>query len=62
MYGSGRPDLIGCYRGRAFAFEVKVPGGKPTELQLKQLKEWADSGAISAVVYSVDDVKRALNG
>ena len=59
---SGVPDLLGCYQGRALALEVKRPGGKPTPLQLKELSEWQQSGAITAKVESVEDVKKLIEG
>jgi len=56
----GLPDLIGVYRGRALALEVKRPGGKPTKLQEYELGRWAAAGAVAAVVTSVDEVKRLI--
>lgn len=56
----GLPDLIGVYRGRALALEVKRPGGKPTPLQEYELGRWAAAGAVAAVVTSVDDVKKII--
>ena len=33
MYGTaGIPDVICCYRGRFYGFEVKTETGEPTEL------------------------------
>lgn len=62
MYGkAGKPDITGCMNGRRFEFEVKRPGGKPTKLQLKELREWAEAGAITGVVYSLDDVKEMMS-
>ena len=31
---AGVPDILGCFKGRFVAFEVKRPGCKPTKLQL----------------------------
>lgn len=59
-YRRGLPDLIGVYRGRALALEVKRPGGKPTPLQEHELGRWAAAGALVAVVTSVEDVKRLI--
>src|SRR5690606_8320365 len=44
-YRRGLPDLIGVYRGRALALEVKRPGGRPTPLQEHELGRWAAAGA-----------------
>jgi hypothetical protein len=43
----GEPDLIGCYRGRFVAIELKAPGHKPRPLQYKRLRDWARAGAIA---------------
>ena len=56
----GLPDLIGCYRGRALAWEVKVEGGIMTPLQARELQRWRQAGALAAVVRSVEDAERAL--
>jgi len=56
----GLPDLIGVFRGRALALEVKRPGGRPTRLQEYELGRWAAAGAAAAIVTSVDDVKRLI--
>lgn len=62
IYSTGQPDLLGCYRGRMLALEVKRPGGKPTKLQMAMLKKWEAAGAIAAVVHSVEEVKGILIG
>lgn len=61
MYGrAGKPDISGCVNGRRFEIEVKRPGNKPTKLQLKELREWEEAGAITGVAYSLEDVKELL--
>ncbi len=57
---AGEPDIFCCYKGRMVLFEAKRPGNKPTLLQEATLKMWAEAGAVVAVVYSVDDVKKLL--
>jgi hypothetical protein len=57
---AGLPDIIGCYRGRLFAFEDKSPGKRATPLQRHVLAQIAVAGGITAVCYSVDDALRAL--
>ena len=54
---AGDPDITGCIAGRHFEFEVKRSGERPTPLQVKRLGEWADAGAITAVVTSVANVR-----
>ncbi len=57
---AGDPDITGCIRGRHLELEVKRPGGKPTPLQEKRLREWRDAGAVVEVVASVEDVREIL--
>lgn len=59
---SGRADINGCYKGRCFKIELKSPdhGNKATKKQLNYLKKWARAGAITAVCYSLEEVKEVL--
>lgn len=59
---SGRADINACIGGRAFKIEVKTEdtayGRKgATTKQRLYLEKWARAGAISCVVYNVDDVR-----
>lgn len=60
----GTPDIIGCIRGRMFAFECKKNGteckGKASKLQEWRLAQWKAAGAITAVVWSVDEAKEYM--
>ena len=58
--GSGRPDIFACCQGRFVALEVKTEDGKLTRLQMHELSKWMESGAVVAVVRSVEDVKAVL--
>jgi Holliday junction resolvase len=58
-YGrSGVPDIVGSYKGKFFAIECKAGKGKPTALQLNEIKAINDSGAVAIVVNedNIDDV------
>lgn len=57
----GVPDILCCYRGRYFAFEVKRPSEKPRELQEYQMGKVRKAGGIAAAVSSLDDVKDVLD-
>lgn len=60
-YGEpGTPDIIGCYDGDMWLFEVKKKGGKITPLQSIRIKQWDAAGAKVFVVYSLQDVKKLL--
>jgi Holliday junction resolvase len=56
IYSAGIPDLLGCYRGRFFALEVKTPENKKgaTELQEAQLRRIREAGGLGYVIRSVD--------
>jgi len=50
----GVADILGCYKGRSIAIEVKMPGKIPTDLQLDFLEKMAAAGARCGVAYSVE--------
>ena len=56
----GVPDLIVCYKGLFIGIELKASNGKPSELQLYNLREIEKSGGISYLLYPKDfkDFKR----
>jgi hypothetical protein len=57
---AGEPDIDACLRRRSIQLEVKRPGKKPTQLQLRRLEEWRRAGAVVGVVVSVDDIRSLL--
>jgi hypothetical protein len=59
-YGRTTVDVLGCYRGRMFAVEVKAPGKKPTLRQTAELNDVRRAMGKSFVVAAVDDP--ALDG
>lgn len=51
----GQPDIIGSYKGRYIAFEVKRDAsGKPTALQVQRMEEIRRAGGIARLIYSVE--------
>lgn len=54
---NGIPDFFFLYKGIFIAIEVKSESGKPTDLQIKQLKVLAENGAIAAIVVGCDSTK-----
>lgn len=62
MQSRGIPDLLCCYEGKFVAFEVKDRGNYATPLQRYELDRIAKSGGVQAVVYSVADVEKVLEG
>lgn len=51
----GSSDLIGIYKGRFLAIEVKAKGKKPTEEQTNFVNFVNKFGGIAGVCYSVED-------
>lgn len=50
-YGaSGVPDIVGCYKGKFFAFECKAGGNKPTELQNLNMSKIRNASGAALVV------------
>jgi len=52
----GVPDFIGCYRGRMFGLEVKVPGKHAEPHQKAEIDAMNKAGAFARVVRSVEDM------
>lgn len=52
-YRAGIPDVIGCYKGRFAAIELKVAPNKPTPLQHYELKAiYREGGHANVVSYN----------
>lgn len=58
---AGIPDIVGCYRGRFIAFEVKTDVGRASKLQEYVIRQIVTSGGIAVVVRSIEDVDVALS-
>lgn len=62
MVTKGLPDIIGCYRARYVAFEVKRDAlKKPTKLQRYKLEEIARAGGVARTISSVEEALRILD-
>lgn len=59
---SGKSDINACINGRCIRFEVKTSdhGNKESKKQSINLRRWAAAGAVCAVVYSLEEVKKVL--
>jgi hypothetical protein len=44
---NGISDLVGCYKGKAIAIEVKTGKHKLTDTQANFLKSWCEAGRIA---------------
>lgn len=51
---SGIPDILACCEGFFLGIEVKAPHGKPSELQLYNLKKIDEAGGFGILLYSID--------
>jgi len=56
----GIPDILGCYRGRAVAIEVKTPAGKLSVKQERFLDSWREAGGYTLVATTVVEVQRLI--
>lgn len=52
---AGLPDLICCIDGRFFAFEVKTPSGKVSDVQTYVMSRISAAGGVVGVPQSVAD-------
>ena len=57
----GCPDILCCYGGMFYGFEVKQEGKYPTKVQKRQLELIVSAGGKAGVVRSVDDVKEIMD-
>ena len=56
MSPRGIPDIIGIYRGKFLAVEIKKPRGKLTELQQIFLDRVKNEGGLSVCVHSCEEL------
>lgn len=48
---SGIPDILACVNGHFVGIEVKAQSGKPSELQLYNIRKIRDAGGFAFVLY-----------
>lgn len=53
----GEPDIVGCYNGRFYAFELKTIVGKPSKLQEYKLGQIRGAGGTALVVNDLQQIK-----
>jgi hypothetical protein len=58
---AGEPDIDACVMGRAVKVEAKLPGGKPTAIQMARLRRWERAGALAGWATSVAEVDELLS-
>lgn len=63
MYGTaGIQDVICCYGGHFYGFEVKTDTGKLTKLQEATIRKILEAGETALVVRSVAEVRAVIEG
>lgn len=62
LRSSGKSDINACINGRCVRLEVKTAdhGNKASKKQSINLRRWSAAGALCAVVYSLEEVKKLL--
>lgn len=60
MQQSGWPDLMAIKAGRVVFIEVKIPGNRPSKIQIYRIAEIRRAGIEVGVVYCVEDVIKFL--
>ena len=56
----GTPDLLGCLNGRMWCIECKAEEEEPSPLQKKRLDEWSKAGAVTMLVWDVEQLRALL--
>lgn len=56
----GIADIIGIYKGRPLAIEVKSANGKLSQHQKEFLAKWEFNGGIAIVAKSIEDIIKGL--
>lgn len=56
----GVADILGIYKGKPLAIEVKKKGNRATKIQEEYLERFRKEGGIAFVAYGIEDVQREL--
>lgn len=60
LAAAGTADLVGVYRGRAVAIEVKTPKGRQADSQREWEAQWTAAGGVYRVVRSGSEALELL--
>lgn len=60
---TGEPDIVGCYDGRFYAFELKRPDGKgkASVKQLQKLSSIRRAGGVAMVIDNMETLHKVFN-
>jgi len=57
---AGTADIIGCYKGRFIAIEVKLPKGRVQESQKQYCERITKAGGLYYIVRSFDEAMKVI--
>lgn len=57
----GVADILGIYKGKPLAIEVKKPKGEVSVAQFQWLTKFKSAGGIAFIATSIEDVQRELS-
>ena len=57
---AGTPDILACLKGRMWCIECKAQEEEPSPLQKKRLEEWSKAGAVTMLVWDVEQLRALL--
>lgn len=60
MQESGVLDIMGCFEGKFFSIEMKIPGNKPSKLQEYHMERITAAKGFTFVAYSLEEVQAAF--
>lgn len=60
LYKKGVADILGIFKGKPLAIEVKTPTGRLSPEQRDFLTEFREQGGIAFIARSVDDIELKL--
>lgn len=57
MQESGIHDILGCFEGKFFSIEMKMPGNKASKLQEYHAERIELSGGLATVAHNLEEVQ-----
>ena len=57
---NGLPDRLYLYKGYLLGLELKTDEGKPSNLQIRKIKEINNNGGIALIIRNVEEVENLI--
>ena len=57
---AGMPDIVIFHDGRTIGVELKIPGAKPTPIQLEMFNKLRCAGISVAIIHSIEELHEML--